>query len=122
MSEPYTIQFADRGEYVYVLVGGKKLTAEISAEYWREIARHCFGLKKDKIMIEKDFAETVSPAEMVRMGEYLGNLLPTFKIAFLDRHGNQSINELGKKIARNHEVKLQLFQDLDEAEKWLLVN
>ena len=122
MEKPYTISMEDRGEYLYVLVGGGKLTAEISAAYWREIAHECFQRKKLKIMIEKDFKETVSPAEMLRMGEYLGYLLPTFKVAFLDRYKNQDINELGKRIARNNEVMMQLFDNHEEAEQWLLAN
>jgi hypothetical protein len=122
MDKPYALKCEDRGDYLYVLVGGAKLTAEISAAYWREIAAACADLKTDKIMIEKDFAETVSPAEMLQMGEYLGSLLPSYKIAFLDRHGNQGINELGKKIARSHDVKMQLFDNRREAEQWLLVN
>ncbi len=93
----YTIKLEDRGEYLYALVGGEKLTAEISAAYWREIADKCFELKKTKVLIEKDFAESVSPLEMIQMGTYLGELLAFRMIAFLDRHGNEDINELGKR-------------------------
>jgi hypothetical protein len=122
MDKPYSIEFEDRGEYLYVLVGGKQLTAEISAAYWREIAHEAFQTKKNKIMIEKDFPETVTPAEMLRMGEYLGSLLPTFQIAFIDLHHHQEVNELGKRIARNREVMMQLFDNQAEGEKWLLAN
>ncbi len=122
MDKPYTIECEDRGEYLYFLVGGGKLSAEIAAAYWREIAHECFKAKKLKIMIEKNFRETVSPAEMLQMGEYLGYLLPTFKVAFLDRHKNEDINELGKRIARNKEVIMQIFDNREEAEQWLLVN
>jgi hypothetical protein len=118
--KPYTINLEDRREYLYVLVGGKKLTPEIASEYWREIAGVCFELEKTKIMIEKDFAETVSPLEMVHMGSYLGGLMATKKIAFLDRHGNESINELGKKLARNRDVEMQIFENVNDAEEWLL--
>ena len=122
MNRPYRIELEDRGDYLYVLVGGDRLTAEISAAYWREIAHECFETKKDKILIEKDFSETVSPPEMVQMGEYLGYLLPTFRVAFIDRHRHQNINELGKKIARNREVMMQIFDDVAEAEQWLRAN
>lgn len=122
MEKPYTISMEDRGEYLYFLVGGEKLSAEIAAAYWREIAHECYQAKKLKIMIEKDFRETVSPAEMLKMGEYLGYLLPTSKIAFLDRHKNRDINELGKRIARNNEVMMQIFDNPEEAAQWLLVN
>src|SRR5215203_3872127 len=122
MEPAYTIEFEDRGEYLYVLVGGRKLTAEISAAYWREIAHQCFKAKKFKILIEKDFRKTVSPPEMLEMGNYLGYLLPTFKVAFVDRYRHQEINELGKTVARHREVIMQLFETVEEAEHWLLVN
>lgn len=120
--KPYQIEIEDRGEYLYVLVSGDKLTADIAAAYWREIAGVCFDRQKTKILIEKDFAETVSPLEMVQMGAYLGQLLVNKKIAFLDRYGNEDINELGKKIARNRNVQLQLFQNIADAEKWIISN
>lgn len=120
MDKPYIIKMEDRGEYLYALVGGEKLTPEIAGSYWREIAGKCFELEKTKILIEKDFAESVSPLEMVYMGNYLGELLATRKIAFIDRCGNEDINDLGKKIARNRAVKLQVFNDIESAEKWLL--
>jgi hypothetical protein len=122
MEKSYTISMEDRGEYLYVLVGGKKLTAAISAAYWREIASECFKTKKLKILIEKDFPKTVSPPEMLQMGEYLGYLLPTFKVAFVDRYRHQDVNELGKKVARYKQVVMQLFDSVKEAEQWLLVN
>ena len=122
MEKSYSISMENRGEYLYVLVGGKKLTAEISAAYWREIAHECFALKILKILIEKDFKNTVSPPEMLEMGNYLGYLLPTFKIAFVDRFRHEEINQLGKAVARNRDVMMQLFDSVEEAEQWLLVN
>lgn len=120
VDKTYTIKMEDRGEYLYALVGGEKLTPEIAGEYWREIAGACFELGKSRILIEKDFPETVSPAEMLQMGTYLGTILATKKIAFIDRYGNDDINELGKKIARNRNVTMQTFHGVKEAESWLL--
>jgi len=124
MSEekPYTIEIEDRGEYLWVLVGGKELTSQISAAYWNDIAEKCFELGKEKILIEKEFEESVGPAEMLEMAENLGRLLPNRRIAFLDRYNHASINELGKKLARNRDVMMQTFNDAKEAEKWLLAN
>lgn len=115
----YTITLEDRGEYLYALVGGEYLTPAIAKLYWDEIAERTFALGKSKIMIEKDFQKSVSAPEMLDMGVYLGKILPTKKIAFLDRHGNPDINELGKKIARNRGVQLQIFNNTKDAEKWL---
>jgi hypothetical protein len=105
-----------------VLVGGEKLSPQISAAYWNEIAQKCFELGKHKILIEKEFKESVSAAEMVQMSAYLGQLLPTRRIAFVDRFGHEEINELGKKLARNRDVMMQIFSNARDAEHWLLAN
>lgn len=120
--KPYTIEMEDRGEYLWVLVGGEKLTPEISAAYWNEIAERCFETDQNKIMIEKDFAESVEPAEMLQMATNLGQVLPTRRIAFIDRYDHESINELGKKLARNRDVMMQLFDSPADAERWLKAN
>jgi hypothetical protein len=116
---PYKLILEDRGEYLYALAGGETLTPEISKLYWNEIAGECLRLGKTKILIEKDFLQGVSAPEMLSMGVYLGSLLPGKNIAFIDRHPNEDVNELGKKIARTQGVKMQLFEDVGEAEKWL---
>lgn len=120
--KPYTIKLENRDEYLYALVGGEKLTPAISRMYWDEIAEMCSRLQMSKIMIEKNFTESVSPPEMLEMGIYLGKILAGKKIAFLDLYKNENINELGKIIARNQGVKMRIFMDREEAKKWLIGN
>lgn len=109
-------------DYTLEIAGGEKLTAQISAAYWNEIAGKCFQVECKKILIEKDFVEGVGPAEMLMMADHLGSLLPGWRIAFVDRHGHDDINELGKKLARNRDVIMQIFENVSNAEKWLLAN
>ena len=116
---PYTIEFNDRGKYLYVLVGGEMLSPEIAKMYWDEIAAKCAELGKTQILIEKDFPKHVSAPEMLEMGVYLGSILAGTKIAFLDRYKNEDINELGKVIARNEGVMMKIFENIEDAEKWL---
>ncbi|MCA1624555.1 MAG: hypothetical protein LC768_14220 [Acidobacteria bacterium] len=118
--KPYIIELENRGEYLYALVSGETLTPEIAKMYWDEIAEKCFTLKTSKIMIEKEFTKSVSPPEMLEMGVYLGKILTGKKIAFIDRYKNESINELGKVIARNQGVIMRIFKNKIEAEKWLI--
>src|SRR3954454_17461882 len=122
MSRPYEIKMEERGDYLYAMVSGEKLTAQISASYWNEIAERCFENDFRKIMIEKDFAETVNAEDMLKMADYLGQLLPNRRVAFLDRFQHDEINELGKRLARNRDVTMQIFTSRDEAEKWLRAN
>jgi len=122
MSKQYSISMEDRGDYLYALVSGEKLTAHISASYWNEIAERCFEKDIRKIMIEKNFEQTVSAEEMLRMADHLGQLLPNRRVAFLDRFQHDDINELGKRLARNRDIMFQIFDDSDDAEKWLRAN
>jgi hypothetical protein len=120
--KPYQIDLQDRGEYLYARVAGEKLSATISAAYWNEIAEKCFELGRNKILIEKEFKSSVSAAEMLEMSSYLGQLLATRRIAFVDRFGHEDINELGKKLAHNRDVIMQIFHNARDAEQWLLAN
>lgn len=121
-SNDYFLEMDDRGEYLYALAAGDQLTAQISAAYWNEIAGKCFELEKTKILIEKDFEKGVGPSEMLLMADHVSNLLPGCHIAFIDRRGADDVNELGKKLARNRNLMMQIFNSVEDAEKWLLAN
>lgn len=118
----YTLSMEQRDGYLYAVAGGEQLTAQISASYWNEIAGRCFETGCDKILIEKHFIKPVGPGEMLLMADHLGKLLPGRHIAFVDRFQHGEINELGKKLARNREVMMQVFTTVADAEKWLRAN
>ena len=122
MSKPYEIKFEERDHYLWVLVSGKTLTADIAKQYWDEISIRCKAGQCGKVLIEKDFIEPVGPQDMIQMAKHVANVLPRARIAFIDHHEHHDINELGKKLARNLEVKLRIFDDAGEAEKWLIAN
>ena len=118
----YKLEMEERDGYLYAVASGEKLTAQISAAYWNEIAGRCFETGCDKILIEKAFGQPVGPGEMLLMADHLGKLLPGRHIAFVDRFRHDDINELGKKLARNRDVMMQVFGSIAEAEKWLRAN
>ena len=122
MEKPYTIEMEDRDDYIWVLVGGEKLTAEISARYWNEIIEQCAAKDCNRVLIEKDFKVPVGPEEMILMAENLSKMLPHGKVAFIDRQQHGAINELGKKLARNRDVLFQVFEFVGDAQRWLLAN
>ena len=122
-NEPeYTIQTEFRGDHLWALVGGERLTATIAARYWDEIASRCKENDCRKILIEKDFEVPARAQDLIEMAEHLSTVLPGSCIAFIDRWNHEGINELGKRLARNHDVKMQTFSTLREAEKWLRAN
>jgi len=79
----YTLEMEDREGYLYALASGQKLTAQLSASYWNEIAGRCFESETYKILIEKNFVEGVGPTDMLLMADHLGSLLPGRWIAFV---------------------------------------
>jgi hypothetical protein len=118
----YAIELENHGEYLHAIVGGLRVTPEIALGYWREIIGECEKLSVSKILLEHNFVEMISMQEMLEIIGPVADLLRGRSFAFLDRYGHYDIPEAGKKILRGHDVKMQLFRDLDEAEKWLLAN
>ena len=119
---PYTIDMEHRGDYLYALVSGEKVTPEIGRSYWTDILRRCAELGVNKILIEKNFVETVSVQEVAQGGSQMGEFLKGYKIAVIDRFHHDDVSELGKRFARNQDVMVQIFNETDRAERWLLAN
>lgn len=122
MEKAYSIETENRGSYLYAIVGGIKVTPEMAKDYWAEICEECDEIGLDKILVEKNFIETISMDSLVELSPYLTELFKGFKIAFVDRYHHDDISELGKTLARGSGVMMQIFSDVDEAEKWLMAN
>ena len=120
--EPYSIEMDARGPYLHVLVSGARVTPEIALAYWHEIIDKCESIGCSKILLDHNFDEMISMTEMLEVIGPVGDLLVGRILAFYDRHGHYDIPEAGKMILRSHNIKMQIFHDLLEAEKWLIAN
>jgi hypothetical protein len=120
--KPYSLEMEDRGEYLYAIVGGLKVTSEIGLAYWKEIVAECEKLGIAKILLEHNFAEMISMSGMLEVIGPLAGMLKGRMFAFVDRYEHYDIPEAAKGILRNQNIKMQLFRDVEEAEKWLLAN
>ena len=118
----YSIETELHAPYLHVVVGGLKVTPEIALDYWKEIIDECDNKGISKILLEHNFVEMISMPEMLKIIGPVADLLEGRTLAFLDRFGHYETPEAGKKILRNHDVKMQLFHDLHEADKWLTAN
>jgi hypothetical protein len=120
--KPYSLELENRGEYLYAIVGGLKVTPEIALGYWHEIIDECDKLGLTKILLEHNFAEMISMHEMLQIIGPVADMLKGRMFAFVERYGHYEIPEAGKTILRGLNIKMQLFTDVEEAEKWLLAN
>ena len=121
-NKPYSLETENRGEYLYAIVGGLRVTPEIALGYWREIVDECDELRQKKILLEHNFVEMISMPEMLEIIGPVAEMLRGRTFAFVDRFDHYDIPEAGKKILRNLDVKMQLAKDVETAEKWLLAN
>jgi len=121
-SKPYKITFERRPDYLYVYVNGEHDSYEISYQYWLEVAEHCRKINCNKILIEEDIAEAVSLADMYQLATDLPKMgFLGVRVAFYDRYAEQrDLNEFGKLVAVNRGLYGKIFNDINEAEDWLL--
>jgi hypothetical protein len=118
----YDLEMENRGTYLYAIVGGLKVTPEIALDYWTEIISECDDIGTSKILLEHNFVQMISMDEMLEVIGPVAALLKGRLLAFVDRYSHNEIPEAGKKILRGRDVKMQIFSDVGEAEKWLFAN
>jgi len=118
----YDIEMDNRDGYLYVVVGGLRVTPEIALDYWHEIIAECEMTGSSKILLEHNFVEMISMEDMLKVIGPVTDLLQGRELAFYDRQGHFDIPEAGKKIMRSHDVKMQIFNNVQEAERWLQAN
>jgi len=118
----YSIEFENHGSFLQVVVGGLKVTPKIALDYWHDIIQECERLGCSKILLEHNFVEMIGMQEMLEIIGPVGDMLKGRVLAFYDRLGHYETPEAGKAILRSHDVKMQIFHDLKDAERWLLAN
>jgi hypothetical protein len=118
----YDLETENRGSYLYAIVGGLRATPEIVLSYWHEIIGECDELGLSKILLEHNFVELISMNELVVVIGPVADMLKGHTFAFLDRYEHDDVPEAGKSILRSMNIKMQIFTDVEKAEKWLLAN
>lgn len=118
----YELEFEHHGDYIHAIVGGLRVTSEIALAYWQEIIDECERVDCSKILLEHNFVQMISKEEMLEVIGPVAHLLKGRMFAFYDHYGHYEIPEAGKAILRSLDVKMQIFHDLHDAERWLRAN
>lgn len=119
----YDIRFEHRTEYLYAYVSGEEDNIEISTQYWNEIAEECRQGNYKKVLVEEDITEAI--ASVIELYQFAAELpkygFAGIYIAFVDRYIEQNeLNKFVELVATNRGLKGRVFNDVTEAEKWLL--
>ena len=64
----------------------------------------------------------ISLPEMLEVIGPVTEMLQGRIMAFYDSYGHYEVPEAGKAIMRTHNVKMQIFHDLEHAQRWLIAN
>jgi len=121
-SKGYDIEFVNHGEYLHAIVGGLRVTSEVALGYWHEVVDECELRECSNILHEHNFVEMISKEEMLEVIGPLAHLLEGRIFAFYDHYGHYEIPEAGKAILRSLNVKMQIFHNLPDAQRWLTAN
>ena len=121
-AKPYQITFEHRSQYLYIYVSGEHDSYEISRRYWLEVADECGKTGYKKVLIEEDIEETVSLAEVYQLASELPQMgFQGVRVAFYDRFAEHAdLNQFGELVATNRGLLARVFNNLEEAENWLL--
>ena len=120
--KPYKLEFQRKDDYLYAHVTGEKDSLQISRQYWHEIADECKRLKSSKLLVVEDIMEAVSMMEMYQIASEIPQMgFYGVRMAFVDRQiGQKELNQFGEIVATNRGIYGKIFNDVAEAEKWLL--
>lgn len=120
--KPYRLTFEHRASYLYAYVEGEHDNYEISRAFWQEIADEVDRIGIDKVLIDENIVESVSMAEVFQLASEIPKMgFGSTRVAFVDRYlDQQEVNSFGELVAVNRGLRGKVFNDITEAETWLM--
>lgn len=121
-TQPYTLTFEHRPEYLYAFVGDGTDSLEVSKEFWLRVLTECENRNYSKALIEEDLDGKIPLADLYELAVWLTQLkFENLLVGFVDRridHLDQ--NKFGELIANNRGFRVTVLESVAEAEKYIL--
>lgn len=120
----YNLIFDERDGYLYAHVQGDTDNFEVSSQYWREVAEKCKSTEAKKVLIVEDLPGGASVTEVYQVAAELPKMgFYGVKVAFVDTHlDHQELNQFGELVAVNRGLYGKIFNNVAEAEKWIVAD
>jgi hypothetical protein len=124
LPKPYDLTFENRNGYLYAYVKGERDSYEISRAFWQEILDEVNRIKASRVLIDENIVQSVSMAEVFQLASEIPKMgFGSTRVAFVDRYlDQQEINSFGELVAVNRGFTGKVFNDVAEAESWLLAS
>jgi hypothetical protein len=123
-NKPYNLVFEQRQGYLYAYVEGTEDSYEISRSFWMEIAAETRRLRASKVLIDENIEQNASLTDVFRLASELPQMgFGRSVVAFVDRYlDQQEVNEFGATVANNRGFHGGIFNNVEEAERFLGVS
>ena len=117
----YSIRTEWRPDYLFVHVSGEADSLETSTGYWREVRDLSRQHQVQKVLVQENFQDTIDEIDIYALNNRISQMgFFNTRIAFVDEQTDQfDLNVFGANICANKGLKIRVFKNLAEAEKWL---
>jgi hypothetical protein len=117
----FEIRFEERAGYFYAFVFGKQDSLAISLAYWQKAIDECTQRGYDRLLVEEEFPNQISPREIYTLIVEIRKMLTTpMRIVFMDRAAEHSeLNLFGENVAVNRGIVGRVYSKIKDAEEWL---
>jgi hypothetical protein len=119
----YTLTFEHREGYLYARVEGVEDSYEISRAFWLEVAAEAKRVGAGKVIIDEAIEQNATLTDVFLLASELPQMgFGRTLVAFVDRYlDHEEVNEFGGIVAANRGFSGGVFNNLEDAKKFLQV-
>lgn len=120
-SNPYSLSYEVRTDYLYVLIEGEQISSDIARSYWNNIISLSRKTNSKRMLVNKEIPLVLSPAKLFQLGsELAADGFQSCKVTICDRHATPDGMVFSENVIRNRGLNGRAFTELDEATNWLI--
>jgi hypothetical protein len=120
-SSEFRLDIEIRDDCIRAFVEGPEDSLEISLGYWKRLFAECERNGIRKLLVEENLSEGLTAAETFTLCTELPKLATApVRVAFVDRCADHdNLNQFGEMVASNRGLRVRVFPNIEEAERWL---
>lgn len=117
----YSIDYEDRGDYLYARVSGERDSIANSLSYWRAISDEARLRGFTRVLVVEAFVTPSTLMDVYVVAEQIPTLIRGLVVAFVDERFEQfEENKFGEDVAVNRGAVGKVFARIEPAIEWLL--
>ncbi len=115
----FSIEFEVRESYIYAYVTGTD-SFETCLNSWARVAKKAGELGIPRVLVHECLMGHITEGELFNVLQKVIPMGIGIKVAFFNENqDHEAFFALGELMARNRGIDIQMFQSLEDAEKWI---